>query len=154
MTLDRSYPGKNPFRRAVNHVGTLVFEGIESGKLGLHVICQVADLVVVGDLYSLASLPSPDPNVPTWGVAGIDYAPDGRSIVVSIRADLWMVHLLPDNTFGGIDPVTPINDGFAEWNPSYSPDGASVAYTGGPLITLSDGVRNPDIYTLTLTRVR
>ena len=121
--------------------------------VGTSRITGLSDLVVLGDLYSLASLPPPDPNVPAWGVAGIDYTPDGSSIVVSIRADLWMVRLLPDNTFGGIDPVTPINDGFAQWNPSYSRDGARIAYTAGAMVSgpVAGSVRSGDIYALTLS---
>jgi hypothetical protein len=109
-------------------------------------IIGLSDLVVVGDLYSLANLPTPE------GFTGdIDYSPDGSSVVASISSDLWMVHLLGDNTFGGAALLTANTDGFAEWKPSFSPDGTLIAYTAGPLTTFG-GVsgRNMDIYSLTL----
>jgi hypothetical protein len=86
-------------------------------------IAGLSDFVVLGDFSSLGQA-SPF----------IDYSSDGSSIVLSISSDLYRVHLLPDNTVNGApEPLTPNTDGFAEWNPSYSPDGGRVAYTAGPI---------------------
>src|SRR5262249_38830388 len=111
-------------------------------------ITGLSDLVTVGDLYSIGF---PDPNFPAQkGFTGfVDYSPDGRSIVASIYYDLWMIHLSGDNTYLSAERLTENTDGFAEWNPSFSPDGNFVAYTGGR-IAVSGGVRDPDIFSLAL----
>jgi len=111
-------------------------------------ITGLSDLVVVGDLYSLGL---PDPNFPTSKAftGDIDYSPDGSSIVASIYYHLWLVHLSAENTNAGVDLLTTNTDGFAEWKPSYSPDGTRIAYTAGATTT-SGGVRSTDIYSLTL----
>jgi Tol biopolymer transport system component len=108
----------------------------------------LSDLVAVGDLYALGL---PDPNFLTEkGFTGfIDSSPDGRSIVASIYYDLWMIHLNADHTFLSSERITENTDGFAEWNPSFSPDGSRIAYSAGP-ITNYGGVRDPEIYSLTL----
>lgn len=107
-------------------------------------ITGLSDLVVVGDLFSIGV---PDPGYPTsTGFTGhIDYSPDGSSIVASIYYDLWRIHLDSDNTFLSADWLTEDTDGFAEWNPSFSPDGIRIAYTGSPI---QSSARNMDIYSL------
>jgi len=112
-------------------------------------ITGLSDLVVVGDLYSLGL---PDPNFPTSkGFTGdIDYAPDGSSIVAAIYYDLWLVHLSSENTNAGVDLLTANTDGFAEWKPSYSPDGTRIAYTAGAIVASNGEIRSTDIYSLTL----
>jgi WD40-like Beta Propeller Repeat len=112
-------------------------------------IIGLSDLVAVGDLYALGF---PDPNFPTnQGFTGfIDYSPDGRSIVASIYYDLWMLSLRDDNTFLNSERLTENTDGFAEWNPSFSPDGSHIAYTAGAISKNSGGVssRDLDIYSI------
>ncbi len=115
-------------------------------------IIGLSDLVVVGDLYSIGL---PDPNLPaSQGFTGdIDYSPDGTSIVASIYYDLWMIYLRGDNTYLSAERLTANTDGFAEWNPSFSPDASRIAYSGGPFSTSgpqAGGVRDGDIYSLTL----
>lgn len=113
-------------------------------------IVGLSDLVVVGDLYSIGL---PDPGHPlSQGFTGdIDYSPDGTSIAASIYYDLWKVNLGVDNTYLTAERLTENTDGFAEWKPSFSPDGSRVAYTGGA-ISGSGGVsvRDVHIYSLTL----
>jgi hypothetical protein len=110
-------------------------------------ITGLSDLVVVGDLRSLGT---PDPNFPPGAglPVDIDYSPDGTSIVASIWSDLWMISLGDGNTYPSAERLTD-TDGFAEWNPSFSPDGSHIAYTGG-VISSSGGVssRDADIYTI------
>ncbi len=115
-------------------------------------IIGLSDLVVVGDLYSIGL---PDPNLPaSQGFTGdIDYSPDGTSIVASIYFDLWMIYLRGDNTYLSAERLTANTDGFAEWNPSFSPDGSRIAYTAGPITASgpqAGGVRDTDISSLTL----
>jgi WD40-like Beta Propeller Repeat len=95
-------------------------------------ITGLSDPVVVGDLYALGL---PHPNFPTEkGFTGfIDYSPDGRSIVASIYYDLWMLSLRDDNTLLNSERLTENTDDFAEWNPSFSPDGSHIAYTSGAI---------------------
>jgi Tol biopolymer transport system component len=109
----------------------------------------LSDLLMVGDLYSLGL---PDPTFPnSKGFTGdIAYSPDGSSIVASIYYDLWLVHLSADNSIAGTDLLTANTDGFAEWKPSYSPEGTRVAYTAGGVMASTGGVRDTDIYSLTL----
>lgn len=113
-------------------------------------IVGLSDLVVVDDLYSIGL---PDPGFPaSQGFTGdIDYSPDGQSIAASIYYDLWKIDLGVGNTYLAAERLTQNSDGFAEWNPAFSPDGSRVAYTGGA-ITRSGGVsgRGSDIYSLTL----
>jgi hypothetical protein len=113
-------------------------------------IVGLSDLVVVGDLYSIGL---PDPGHPlSQGFTGdIDYSPDGISIAASIYFDLWKINLGIDNTYLTAERLTENTDGFAEWKPSFSPDGSRIAYTGGA-ITGSGGVsgRDADLYSLTL----
>jgi hypothetical protein len=102
---------------------------------GSQSITSLSDLVVVGDL----------------GLAGdFDYSPVGNSIVASIDSDLWMIHLDADNTYLIAELLTESTDGFAEWNPSFSPDGSHIAYSGGAISRRTGGVQDPDIYTLAL----
>jgi Tol biopolymer transport system component len=96
---------------------------------------------VLGDLSSLGQASN-----------FIDYSSDGRSIVLSISSDLYRLHLAADyKIYGAAELLTPNTDGFAEWNPSYSPDGSRIAYTAGP-IGRSGGVsvRSTGIYSLDL----
>ena len=80
----------------------------------------------------------------------IDYSSDGSSIVLSISSDLYRVHLSSDNTVNGApELLTPNTDGFAEWSPSYSPDGGRIAYTAGQ-IGRSGTVRTSEIALLNL----
>lgn len=111
-------------------------------------IIGLSDLVVVGDLYAIGL---PDPGAPaSQGVTGdVDYSPDGNSVIASIYFDLWQISLGADNTYLSSERLTENTDGFAEWKPSFSPDGSRIAYTGGA-ITRSGGARNTDIYSLTL----
>jgi len=113
-------------------------------------IVGLSDLVVVGDLYSIGL---PDPEFPaSQGFTGdIDYSPDGNSIAASIYFDLWRIYLGADNTYLSAERLTESTGGFAEWKPSFSPDGSRIAYTGGA-IGSSGGVslRDEDIYSLTL----
>ena len=104
-------------------------------------------IVVVPSLSALGA----DPSVPTTGgfTGTIDYAPDGRSIVASSNYDLWLLRLDAVNQLLESERLTANTDAMAEWNPAYSPDGTRVAYTAG-LITNSGGVRDTDIYSLTL----
>jgi WD40-like Beta Propeller Repeat len=108
----------------------------------------LSDLVVVGDLNSIGVT---DPQFPaSQGFTGdIDYSPDGSRIVASIYHDLWVVQLSSDDTYTGAERLTGNSDGFAEWKPAFSPDGTRIAYTAGP-ITSSGGVRDTDIYSLTI----
>jgi hypothetical protein len=112
-------------------------------------ITGLSDLVPVDDLYALGL---PDPNFPTEkGFTGfrIDYSPDGRSIVAPIYYDLWTISLRDDNRLLNSERLTENTDGFAEWNPSFSPDGSHIAYTGGPILRQPSGaVRNSDVYSL------
>ena len=85
-------------------------------------ITGLSDFVVLGDL---ASLGQADPY--------IDYSSDGNSIVLSISADLYRLHLSAEYTTSSVEPLTPNTNLFAEWNPSYSPDGSRVAYTVGSI---------------------
>ena len=86
-------------------------------------ITGLSNFVVLGDLSSLGQA-SPF----------MDYSSDGRSIVLGISSDLYRLHLSADYTMSGAaEPLTPNTGGFAEWNPSYSPDGSRVAYTAGPI---------------------
>jgi len=114
-------------------------------------ITGLSDLVVVGNLYPVGV---PDPNSPSSnGFTGdIDYSPDGSSIVASIFYDLWLVHLSSDNTSSGAELLTTNTEGFAEWNPSYSPEGTRIAYTAGPIDAPTGGVsgRAEDIYSMAL----
>jgi hypothetical protein len=111
-------------------------------------ITGLSDLVVVGDLYTIGL---PDPGFPTQqGFTGtLDYSPDGTSIVASIYYDLWRIYLGTDHKSIGSERLTQNTDGFAEWNPAFSPDGSRIAYTSGAIVT-SGGVQKPDIYTLDL----
>jgi hypothetical protein len=112
-------------------------------------IIALSDLVVVGDLLSIGV---PDAKFPSEsGFTGyVDYSPDGNSVVASIYFDLWQIFLNTDNTYASAQRLTENSEGFAEWNPAFSPDGSRIAYTGGA-ITRSGGVRNTDIYALNLT---
>jgi hypothetical protein len=111
-------------------------------------IIALSDLIVVGDLLSIGL---PDPKFPTApGFTGdIDYSPDGNSIAASIYLDLWRIHLAADNTYLSAERLTENTDGFAEWKPSFSPDGSHVAYTGG--LFRGSGVRETHIYSLDLS---
>ena len=107
-------------------------------------VTRLSNVVAVADLYSLA---------PPTGLAGqgftgtIDYAPDGSGIVASINHDLWLVRLTSEHALDAAELLTPNTQAVAEWNPSYSPDGLDIAYTGGPL--RRDGtVRTGEIYTI------
>lgn len=110
-------------------------------------IVGLSDLVVVRDLYSIGL---PDPGFPaSQGFTGdIDYSPDGQSIAASIYFDLWRIYLGADNTYVSDERLTENTDGFAEWKPSFSPDGSRIAYTGGAIT--GSGIRVTDIYSLTL----
>ena len=112
-------------------------------------ITGLSDPIVV--VPNLSALGAPDPGVSTTGgfTGSIDYAPDGRSIVASSNYDLWLLHLDAANQLLESERLTANTDGVAEWNPSYSPDGTRVAYTAGP-VTASGGVRDTDLYSLTL----
>lgn len=120
--------------------GTVLMTGKVERDAALEII-GLSDLVVV----------LPDPGFPTLqGFTGtFDFSPDGTSIVASINDDLWMIDLNADHTFLGAERLTENTDGFAEWNPSFSPDGSRIAYSAGP-ITSSGGVRDLEIYSLTL----
>ena len=115
-------------------------------------ITGLSDPIVVShDLYALGV---PDPKAGVSGSFGdaIDYAPDGFSIVSSSNNDLWRHPLGGDHRpVGAPQRLTTNTDGFAEWNPSLSPDGSRVAYTAG-LVSRSGGVssRDMDIFTLDL----
>jgi Tol biopolymer transport system component len=86
-------------------------------------IAGLSNFVVLGDFSSLGQA-SPS----------IDYSSDGGSILLSISSDLYRVNLSDVNTMNGAaEPLTPNTADFAEWNPSYSPDGSRVAYTVGPI---------------------
>ena len=112
-------------------------------------IIGLSDFVVVGDLFSIGI---PDPNFPTQkGFTGyIDYSPDGRSIVAAIYFDLWQIRLDAANAFLAAERLTD-TDGFAEWNPAFSPDGSHVAFTGGAVQPIG-GVssRDMEIYSVAL----
>jgi len=111
-------------------------------------ITGLSDVVVVGDLLAIGV---PDPNIPTSrGFTGvIDYSPDGRSIVATIYYDLWVVDLLPDNTYGGASLLTANTNGVAEWNPSVSPDAGRIAFSAGPILSFGGvSARNMDIYSM------
>jgi hypothetical protein len=112
-------------------------------------ITGLSDLAVVGDLYSIGL---PDPNFPaSKGFTGyIAYSPGGASIAASIYYDLWIIYLRGDNTYLSADPLTANTDGFAKWNPSFSPDKSRIAYTRGQIGSSGDVSRNTDIYSLTL----
>jgi WD40 repeat protein len=109
-------------------------------------VVGLTNLVVVGDLESIGL---PDPGFPDSNgfTGGIDYAPDGNGIVASIYFDLWRIHLGADNTFLSAEWLTPNTDGYAEWNPSFSPDSSRIAYSSGR-ISSSGGAQDPDIYSL------
>ena len=79
----------------------------------------------------------------------IDYSSDGSRIVLSISSDLYRVHLSDNAVNGAPELLTPNTDGFAEWNPSYSPDGGRIAYTAGQ-IGRSGAVRTSEIASLNL----
>lgn len=112
-------------------------------------IIGLSDPVVVGDLYAIGL---PDTKFPaSQGFTGdIDYAPDGNSIVASIYFDLWRVDLGTDNTYVSAERLTENTDGFAEWKPSFSPDGSRIAYTGGAITSSGVSGRDTDIYSLTV----
>jgi hypothetical protein len=104
-------------------------------------ITGLSDFVVLGDLSSLGQA-SPS----------IDYSSDGNSIILSISSDLYRLHLSSDYTMGGVEPLTPNTDRFAEWNPSYSPDGNRVAYTVGSIDSSGNvSTRSMEIALLNLT---
>ncbi|MDQ5858565.1 MAG: hypothetical protein M3542_09875 [Acidobacteriota bacterium] len=109
-------------------------------------IIGLSDLVVVGDLYSIGP---PFTGFPaSQGFTGdIDYSPDGNSIAASIYGDLWRIHLGADNTYLSDERLTE-SSGFVEWKPFFSPDGSRIAYTRAAVS--SSGLRDPDIYSLTL----
>ena len=95
-------------------------------------------------LGDLASLGQADPY--------IDYSSDGNSIVLSISADLYRLHLSAEYTMSSVEPLTPNTNRFAEWNPSYSPDGSRVAYTVGSIGRSGDvSTRSTEIALLNLT---
>jgi hypothetical protein len=97
-------------------------------------IVGLSDLVVVHNGVSVGS---------------IDYSPYENSIVTSINADLWLIHLAADNTFLSSEQLIE-SLGFAEINPAWAPDGALIAFTRGQFQGTGAGFSNPDIYTFDL----
>jgi len=108
-------------------------------------IAGLSELTVVGDLLTIGV---PDPNFPNaLGMTGtVAYSPDGANIVASIYFDLWRIYL----STGKTELLTPNTDRFAEWNPSFSPNGNAVAFTRSQIRNDGSLSRDSDIYSLTL----
>ena len=82
-----------------------------------------------------------------------DFSPDGTKIVVSIYGDLWLLTLLPDgHTLASSPPPTPLTRTFnaTEWNAAFSPDGNTIAYTGGRNTGFGPSQHGTDIFSLNL----
>jgi Tol biopolymer transport system component len=58
-----------------------------------------------------------------------------------------MIDLRADNTYLSTERLTENTNGFAEWNPAFSPDGSHIAYLGGA-VRKSGGVQDANIYSL------
>jgi len=84
---------------------------------------------VVANLFAIGS---PSDSNATGGYAytgGLDFSPDGTTLVASIYADLWLLHLSADgHTLLSSQPLTR-TVGTSEWEAAFSPDGSKIAYT-------------------------
>ena len=109
-------------------------------------IIGLSDLVVAGDLYSIWL---PDPGFPPRRGSQVTSITLRTGVVsLSPSTSISRIYLGVDNTYLSAERLTGSSDGFAEWKPSFSPDGSRIAYTAGAI--RGSGVRDTDLYSLTL----
>jgi hypothetical protein len=78
--------------------------------------------------------------------AGPGLLAPGPPVRLTLDDDLWLVRLTSGHALDTAEQLTN-TDNVVEWNPSYSPDGLRVAYTGGP-VSRDGTVRTTDLYAI------
>lgn len=104
-------------------------------------IIDVANVTSAVDLLTLGSPADSIASAPYVFTGPLDFAPDGRRLVVTIYDDLWELTLDTDlHSLFAARPITRTTS-LAERMPSWSPttDAGVVAFSGGPYSTSGGG---------------
>lgn len=122
----------------VGHADLLIGDVIRDAVSGA--IIDLANASFVVDLWTIGSRADTIGDGRYVFTGPLDFAPDGRRIVVTIYDDLWELSLDSGTgrTLVGSRPITRTTS-FAERMPAWSPTADVVAFSGGPYATSGGG---------------